>query len=165
MIKTLKLDRFICHLYNLKGRDFDANISTDSTLAFIVNKAAAKQMGVNDVIGHPFSLFKNGVWNNGKIIGLIDDLHFESLHNKIDPFFIALEGDPTNITNMGVVLIKHNGNDLNGTIRSVEKLWNEIDPNTPFFYESLSDTYHNEYKKSRNIGVIILIFMILAITI
>ncbi|MEO8173732.1 MAG: ABC transporter permease, partial [Sediminibacterium sp.] len=75
-VKTMKLQL-------ISGRDFSKDFSTD-TAGFIVNETAAKRIGYKDPVGQPL------IWNmrsgevHGKIIGVLKDFHFNSMHQAID---------------------------------------------------------------------------------
>ena len=56
---------------------------------FIINEAAVKAIGwksPQDAVGRDF---KYGQFK-GHVIGVIRDFHFESLHQKITPYFVLM---------------------------------------------------------------------------
>jgi len=148
----------------VEGRDFKKDFSSDSTQAYIINESAAKRIGVKEIIGHPFSVYRNG-WKDGKIIGVIQDINFETLYNKVGPLFLCFANNPEDITNLGVILIKYSPSNVKNTISYIKSIWEKTNPGMPFLYESLKDTYNSKYKKSQNIKLIVSIFSILAIII
>ena len=66
-----------------EGRTFSKDIISD-TSAFILNEEAVKRMGLKDPIGKEIESFSG----KGRIIGVVKDFHFESLHNPITPVII-----------------------------------------------------------------------------
>jgi hypothetical protein len=58
---------------------------TDTT-AFLMNETAINKIGLKDAIG------KTITWGNheGKVIGVIKDFHFNSLHETIEPLIMRL---------------------------------------------------------------------------
>ncbi|HEY4195790.1 MAG TPA: ABC transporter permease, partial [Mucilaginibacter sp.] len=64
----------------VSGRDFSKSFATDST-AYIVNETAVKRLGYADPMGKSLTMW--GV--KGKIIGVVKDFHFSSLHDQIKP--------------------------------------------------------------------------------
>ena len=83
----------------IAGRDFSKEMSTDVREAFIINETAVKQFGYGTpekAIGQPLS------WNEwdpidslhpvkkGKVIGVVQDFHYKSLHEKVTASVIQL---------------------------------------------------------------------------
>jgi len=68
----------------IQGRLFSDQFKTDATESIILNKAAVAKLGLE---GDPIGQTLSCTWpkSNRKIIGVIDDIHFESLYNKIKP--------------------------------------------------------------------------------
>ncbi|HPI81453.1 MAG TPA: ABC transporter permease, partial [Cyclobacteriaceae bacterium] len=85
--KNVRVDESFFPTYNIPfvaGRNFSKSIGTDDSLAFIVNETAAKAYGLatpEEGINKDFSY--GGV--TGKLIGVVKDFHFESLHQGIIP--------------------------------------------------------------------------------
>lgn len=78
----LKVDHDYIPTFNLQlvaGRNFSQSMPTDSAGTFIINKTAVKKFGwmsSESVIGKAF-----GYGNKkGIIIGVVKELHFDSLH-------------------------------------------------------------------------------------
>ena len=67
------------------GRDFSADYPSDSS-GIIFNEAAIRFMGLKDPIGKQVTLWDKPV----KIVGVVGDFHFQSLHEKVKPLFIVL---------------------------------------------------------------------------
>src|SRR5690606_5008401 len=73
----------------VEGRNFDpiADPVSDSTSAFVVNETASELLGLEDPVG---TMASNG-WDGtrGKIVGVIRDYNYASLHHEIEPIVIA----------------------------------------------------------------------------
>ncbi len=79
MIETLGLDV-------VDGRSFSRQFSTDSS-AIIFNETAIELMGLSDPVGTTVNL-----WGEDRqIIGVVQDFHFESLHQSVKPAFIKAD--------------------------------------------------------------------------
>lgn len=138
------------------GRNFNKAIKTDDSLAFIVNEAAAKAYGwknLNDAIGKDFSY--NGI--KGKLIGIVKDFHFESLHEQIVP--VVFFGQP----GYRDLSVKIAGNNTPDAIAHIEKVWREFLPDRPFEYQFLSDRYQRLYDAEQKQSQLFSIFSGLAI--
>src|SRR5204862_1953455 len=83
----------------IAGRDFSRDMSTDVREAFIINETAVREFGYETpekAIGQPLS------WNEwapidslhpvkkGKVIGVVKDFHYKSLHEKVTASVIQL---------------------------------------------------------------------------
>src|SRR5215213_5111173 len=83
----------------IAGRDFSRNMATDEREAFIINETAVKEFGYGTpekAIGQPMG------WNEwapadtlhpvkrGKVIGVVQDFHYKSLHEKVVPSVIQI---------------------------------------------------------------------------
>ncbi len=137
------------------GRDFSKEIPTDDTLAFIVNESAAKSYGwkdMNDAINKDF----NYGGTTGKLIGIVKDFHFESLHQQIVPLVFYI-GNYNNIS------VKIAGTDMKQGMEHLERIWKEFLPKRPFSYTFLSDNYRKLYDDEQKQGQLFTIFSGLAI--
>jgi putative ABC transport system permease protein len=68
---------------------FDQRDTLNRPEQFIVNQAAAVQLGLKDPVGKPLN------WHNGRsggtIIGVLKDFHFETLKNTLDPVVLITQ--------------------------------------------------------------------------
>lgn len=96
----------------------------------------------------------------GKIVGVVKDFHYRSLHRKIEP--LVLRHDPGNMWCMSVKL---NAGDLKSALAVVESEWNRMLPAFPFTYAFVDETIEQQYKADTNTGVLLTAFSVLAIVI
>lgn len=66
----------------LQGNDFSKELSTDS-VGYLVNETALKRIGYQDAIGKSLSMWGR----SGKIIGVVKDFHYNSLHGSNRTFY------------------------------------------------------------------------------
>ncbi|MBN2102686.1 ABC transporter permease [bacterium] len=70
-----------------KGRNFSKTMRTDQTGTAIINETAAKQFGWDNPIGKRFRFaFASNLFT---VVGVIQDIHFNSLQNKIKPLIFV----------------------------------------------------------------------------
>ena len=137
----------------LAGRNFNRAHPSDSN-DFIVNEAAVLQMGLEDPVGKRFQL-----WNKeGKIIGVMKDFHYKSLHKKVEPLCIRLSR-----TASGYVFIKIRDQNVNSTIKQIEKIWDKHNPLFPADLKFIDREYEKLYTSEQKIRVLFTIFAILSI--
>jgi len=137
-----------------EGRFFSKEYSTDATESFVVNQAAVKAMEMDDPIGKELR-----VWDyKRKIIGVVKDYHFESLHKPIIP--MAMRIDPRWYQQACVRISPHRVRD---TLAFLEKKWKEGHPRYPFEYQFLDDMIHSLYRSEQSIGTVVTVFTVLAL--
>lgn len=143
-----------------EGRDFDASLSTDKQ-NYILNEEAIRRMGLIHPVGQEFSLY--GQW--GKIVGVIKDTYFKTLHTKIEPQVFHLYKDMEKESSYSILFIKLNDSDIPGTIAQIDKIWSKNNPGIPFEYHFLDKDYEMLYKSDLQIAKLIYVFALLALLI
>jgi len=137
------------------GRNFSKAIPTDDSLAFIINETAAREYGLSsplEGIGKDFRY--GGV--TGKLIGVVKDFHFESLHQDIIPIVFHQGG-------YNVISVKIAGSNIQEGLQQIEKVWKEFIPNRPFSYRFLDERYQQLYESEQKQSQLFTIFSGLAI--
>jgi len=130
----------------LAGRDFDPQRATDAEEAFILNETAARQMGFenyHEIIGKQVRTGSNNS-RTGRVIGVVKDFHYESLHSKILPMvtYISLNSTYTisvKASNVSGETIAHIQNVL-------ADYHSDYDFTYTFFEDRLAGQYMNEKK-------------------
>lgn len=138
----------------VEGRDFSRGFPTDSA-GFILNETAIKKIGYTDPIG-------KSIWwgdHKGKIIGVLKDFHFVSLHHPIEPLIILMNEDRS----YGTVMVRiRAGRDKEG-LAGLEKLSKKLNPAFPFTYQFSDDEYNKSYRSEQLVGKLANYFAVLAI--
>jgi putative ABC transport system permease protein len=134
------------------GRDLDIKIASDSD-AVIINQKMAKELGLKEPVGTHLTNYA-GVWN---VIGVVEDFHFESLKEDIEPLAMVLG------TRATIVCVKINSTDLQDVIGSVTTLWKKFAPNQPVRFSFLDQSYARMYDDVKRMGKIFTSFAIFAI--
>lgn len=135
------------------GRDFISRMSSDS-MAVIINQAMVKELGLKDPIGKKIT---NGTLYT--IIGVVEDFHFETMREKISPLLMRLGISPN------IISVKIKSADMQETIQSVSKVWQEFSPHQPIRYSFLDETYAQMYKDVERTGRIFTSFSVLAVVV
>lgn len=160
VLKNISVDQEFFKTYEVTftaGRDFSKDIKTDDSLAFILNEASVKMMGLTPetIINKDFQYGGK----MGKVIGVVKDFHFESLHEPIVPLVF----EPGRF--FRGISVKVAGNQVQAGIEALEKVWEEFLPHRPFEYKFLSMQYKNLYEAEQKQGQLFIIFASLAILI
>lgn len=144
----------------LSGRNFSLDIASDTTQAYILNEAAVKMFGWDDPIGKSFEWrtprFPN---RKGKVIGIVKDFHFASLHTTVKP--AALIMLPRFMDYVGV---KIQANKIAETMPFLEKTWFQFVPqNYRFQRIFMEEQFGNLYYAEHRLGTMVTTFSGLAI--
>ena len=143
------------------GRSFDKAMGTDDSAAVVVNQALVKAYGWDEPLGKMIDWGFDLEGNPGrqmKVIGVIDNYHFKSLHNPIQPqMMFPAEFDKFHLT------IYINDENKQQTIDFIEEKWNDFGANRPFNYRFLEETWDEMYVAEKNLGIIFSIATLLTI--
>ena len=132
------------------GRFFSKEFKTDTAEGCVVNEAAVRAMDMKSPVGKKVLGLK--------ILGVIKDFNFTSLHSKIAPLLIYF--DPSDIKQL---LVRIQPQDINYTVSSLKKTWNKIVPEFPFEYNFLDEQINKLYKADQRAGNVINVFSFLAL--
>ena len=126
----------------LSGRDFSKDYGTDSS-SYIINETALARIGYKDPIGQPLSFWGR----NGKIIGLMKDFHFNSLHSPIEPLILRLDDNRDD----GYALIRTKAGKTNEVVAGLEELTGKLNPAFPFSHQFADEEYAYLYNSEKMI--------------
>jgi putative ABC transport system permease protein len=160
-IKYVRADEAFIPTYGMKmvaGRNFSKEYGMD-TSSFVINEAAVKVLGLKsneDAIGKPFTYGNRA----GHLIGVVNDFHFESLHQRILPIVLFTS---TTQNSYGRISIKISGNNIPAALSHIEDTWKKFLPETPYDYTFLDERFADLYKAEQQQGSIFTIFSCIAI--
>ncbi len=117
------------------GRDFSEDFGMDS-LSIIINEAAVKAMNLEDPVGAIVRF--HGV--NRQIIGVVNDFHFESMHEAIKPAFMHLQKGE------GTIVARIKQENQQQTLAAIEALYKRYNPDFPFTFNFLDEAYQRQYE-------------------
>lgn len=139
------------------SKDFTSDIARDTTGNFLVNEEVVKIMGIGDPVGKNFRFM--GL--NGIIVGVLKNFHFKGADQAIEPIAFALAD--TNY--LRVILIRLTPGNVTGSLKSVEKVWQEVIPEYPLSYTFIDQDYDNLFRGSVRLAGLLKYFTILAVII
>ena len=136
-LKYLAVDYHFVPTYNMKllaGRNFSSAYATDST-NFLINETAASTLGFKTP---QEAVNKELVYGGtrGRVIGVLQDFYFESLHQHIPSMILLVLPN-----NLNAISIKLSSADLSNSLAFVEKTWKKFLPETPFSYTFLNERF------------------------
>jgi len=160
-LKYLAVDETFLKTYGVKvvaGRDFSKEFGMD-TSAFLINEAAVKALGFQqneDALGKDMQYGGR----RGKLLGIISDFHFESMHQKIVPLILMV---PRRDGSYGRISIKVSGTNIPAVLAHIEKTWFKFLPEVPYEYSFLDENFARLYESEQRQGRIFTTFSLIAI--
>lgn len=146
-VKTMKLNL-------AQGRDFSPEFATDSS-CFMLNETAVKKIGYKNPLGKLITWGKRP----GKIIGILKDFHFSSLHQSIDPLIVRMDDN----WGWGTILIRTKAGKTSRAIAALQKICRRLNPAVPFTYQFSDQEYAKLYNNEQVVSRLSAYFAFLAI--
>jgi putative ABC transport system permease protein len=163
-------DQHFLDLYQmrlLEGRGFtpDRLGSEQGGREVILNREAVKQMGLQDPVskhiryGLDYRISEPG---EVKIVGVVDDYHFLSVHNPIMPLMIRQydEGMPGRSMS-----IRINASETKKSLAYIQAKFMEIFPELPWDYHFVYDFHARMYREEQKMAKVIMALAVIAIVI
>jgi len=109
----------------------------------IFNEEAIRVLGLDSstAVGKYVSHLHNGVVYQYKIVGVLKNYHYFSLHTAIGAYGII----PVNPKRFTTIIAKVNGNQMAAAIKYAGNQWKQLNPDAPFSYNFLSDVFRWDY--------------------
>ena len=148
----------------IAGRTFSEDFATDPDESVLINETAAKKIGWENPLGKRF-VFRPPPNTEGEVtyvsvIGVVKDFHMQSLRERIEPLIIFYDHD--SLLRLSVRIAPDN---ISHTMGLLEKKWKELDPNRPFQFLFLDDSYDRLYRQEDRLKTISFYFSFLAVLI
>jgi putative ABC transport system permease protein len=141
----------------VQGRKF-SDLKSDVGCA-IINEAAVKKFGLEN----PMEAFFQKREETNKVIGVVKDFNFQSLHNEIKPLVIFCTDQQHFSVN--VKLAAGDFNTITSTLDQINSTWDELSPGFPiesiFIDEHIESLYQTEmvFEKIFRYGSVFAIFI------
>jgi len=147
----------------LKGRNFSSEITSDIENSYLVNQSFVDAAGWEDPIGKTVQMprrNKDGTtkWVDGKVIGVVEDFNYRSLHTAISPMVLGFKPDW-----VSMLYIKTNGENIQSTITDLNNNWKDFISDKPFDYSFLDQSFNDLYTKEQQLSKIVTLFSGIAI--
>jgi len=139
------------------GRNFDWKRTADQEYTFILNEEAVRYFGFDDPAGKEYMV---GGPRPVRIIGVVKDFHFRSLHEPVGPLVLGWQP-----ANLGIVSIKINPDRKEEALNYIREQWEIISPESFFEYSFLDEEIDKLYRSEIRIGKLFRYFALVAIII
>ena len=142
----------------IAGRAFDSRLQSDSS-AFILNESAVKAINLSPEEAIGKTITDASLDKTGKIVGVVKDFHFRSLHHDIAPFVMYVNWD-----RLDYISVRLATDDFQKNIDHLEDTWNRIfGDSVPFFFSYLDQQAAAMYEKEDNEMQLFSIFSFISI--
>jgi putative ABC transport system permease protein len=139
----------------VEGRSFSRAYATDAEQAYLVNEEAVRRMGfTGTAVGKRFAFWGQ----QGRIVGVMKNAHFQSFRQKIEPLVFKIFPDWFRF-----LYIKLRPGDVAAGLRSIEKTWASMDLGYPFDYKFLDRDFEDLYRAEARMGALFRVFSALAV--
>ncbi len=146
----------------VKGRNFDKNMGTDLKEGVIINETAAKKLGWGDnALGKKiqYGIELDGTADrNTKVIGVVKDFNYASLHNKIEPIVMFLTKRPGFALN-----IRIKPENKPAALDFIKSVWGKYGVKNPFEYYFLDQNFDESYQAEAKLNKIFTVFSVISI--
>ncbi len=144
----------------LKGSFFSSEIYDENYNHYIINEAAAEFLALDSVIGISLSISFDESFREGKIVGVIKNFHFSSLHNEVEPLVFLL-----NPNNSRYVIVKYRNGQYNEALKHIREVWDSFNEGSFLHYTLLDTKLESLYKGDNNMLSLFIYFAIFVILI
>lgn len=151
-----------------QGRAFAENFN--DSLSLVINEAAVREFEITDPIGKRLvtndNFLVNGLTDASfTIVGVVEDFHFQSLHQTISPLFLINNNRSFTPGVDGTIVLRLSSQNIGNTLSGIEGLWNEFEKNVPFRYAFFDNEWAALYEQEVTAKTLSQLFTILAIVI
>ncbi len=146
-------------MHIISGRNFSKDFATDSS-GIILNETAATALGWNTISAIGKTVIRQNADKGSnvpyRVIGVVKNFNFKSLHEVVSPLFMTLYPE-------GGLIFKIKTTDVAGLLTTMKKQWNSYNTDEPFTYSFMDDLFNKTYSAEQKTGTILNIFSILTI--
>lgn len=132
----------------LQGRNFETR---NDSMTVIINETAARMLNITEASNQvveipafsrgstysPFTINDQNVSFKPRVIGIVKDFHFQSLHDKIQPLVLCYNQNPIHVIDYYSVRLAPS--DIQNTLDQLKAIMVKNDPDEPFEYHFLDD--------------------------
>ncbi len=145
----------------VKGRYFSDEFGTDS-LAVVLNEAAVELIGWDDPIGRKINNWSENNQLYFTVVGVVEDLHYESMHSKIRPMgFFNINGTWSYTPHF--LAVRVNTPNIAAIVHGIKDVWQQHNPQVPFEHSFFNETYDSIYANEQRTRRLFIVFSGLAI--
>lgn len=143
-VETLGLDV-------IAGHNFSGTSAQRRRSGYVLNEAAVQALGwtPKTAIGRPFRYDREG-----KVIGVVEDFHVQSLRAPIQPVVLTLRGSaqPSGLPSEEVLVAQLVPGNIQAALAHIRQVVEEMSPEQAFSYTFLDERFDRMYQTSERLG-------------
>jgi putative ABC transport system permease protein len=146
----------------LEGRYFTVDDRPSATeMKFVINETAARQLSSASVVGKEihWHAYENDKPIVGRIVGVVKDFHFQSLHDPLRPLLMI----PYPAYNH--LIVKLNTENFEGSLTKIQNVYRQFENSFEFEFAFLDDRLNEQYESEERTAIIFSTFAFIAIAI
>lgn len=152
MIRDLMADEHFVDVMGLtmvKGRNFSKEIASDREESILINETAARKYGWDHPLGKTLRIRYRDQFITKSVIGVFSDFHMVSLHNAIEPMFIANEN-----RRMRLISMRIRAGAAESALMQIKAIWARFDPNRPMQFFFLDQSFDAHYREEEQLNTL-----------
>jgi putative ABC transport system permease protein len=160
LLRFVRADQSFLETMNislLEGNNFRQIDDSLAQAQFLINRKAAEALNLGNPVDREVVSYRG---RQGRIIGIVEDFHFASLHSPIEPLAIELAPDWSNY-----LLVRANTQDLPGLLSFLQESMMKLAPGQLFSYTFLDEQLEQLYAAELRIRQVFTLFASLAVLI
>ncbi|MCY3639467.1 MAG: ABC transporter permease, partial [Gammaproteobacteria bacterium] len=126
--------------------------------AIVINETAVQMLGWTEPLGKMI----NFMGQDRRVVGVIEDFHFEGPHQKIGPLLMRPISEQWWMT---VIIVRVQPGHLDAGLKVIDDQWADIAPYRPIQRNSLEEVFAQLYSKELLMGRVLTLFLFLAIVV
>jgi putative ABC transport system permease protein len=142
----------------LEGSHFEQDSYNDEYNNYIINEAAVSFLNLDTAIGTVLNISFDDSFKSGKVVGVVKNFHFSSLHRNVEPLVFLL-----NPKNSRYVLVKFNEEQKGVALNHIRKVWNDFNEGSFLHFTLLETKLESLYKGDSNMLSLFFYFAVFVI--
>jgi putative ABC transport system permease protein len=129
----------------------------------VINRTSAAQFGipVESAVGRVFTAQRRNGNVDHEVVGVIEDFHQTSLHDKVLPTVFYINTDDS----FSFMVLDVETGSLQSTIAAMQDAWTDLVPGTPFEFNFLDDSIQQLYISDQQTAILVSSFSAIAVVI
>ena len=155
-VRVYEVDSDFVEIMGLRmseGRD----LNDEATGEIVINEAAARMLGRTEPLDEMINF-----QGQRRIVGVIEDFHFDGPHSKIGPLFMV-PFSPWHWA--GVIIVRVQPGHLDAALKVIDDKWAAAAPYHPILRNPLEEVFARLYSEELLMGRALTIFLFLAIVV
>jgi len=144
----------VLNIQLIAGRKFNSNRISESQNKIILNETAVRKLGFEpkEIIGKTLYNDHSQGRESYEVIGVMKDYHQITLREEIYPVLIRV---PEKESEHYFMILDIGGANFSRTLSDVEKVWKNLNPETPFEFTFLDENIQKQYEEDIKVSGVI----------